>query len=114
MTSYVLRLYDDPLLRFDASYGEGLLAGKIEAHVRWFDESKRALLPFPLAPEPDNAKLTTWLERRTIPKNREFATQVLAQAGLSIADTLGNPVRTDRGFPAECCTVLPQRNFWRI
>ena len=29
MTSYVLRLYDDPLLRFDASYGEGLLAGKI-------------------------------------------------------------------------------------
>ena len=37
MTSYVLRLYDDPLLRFDASYGEGLLAGKIEAHVRWFD-----------------------------------------------------------------------------
>ena len=30
MTSYVLRLYDDPLLRFDASYGEGLLAGKIE------------------------------------------------------------------------------------
>lgn len=57
MTSYVLRLYDDPLLRFDASYGEGLLAGKIEAHVRWFDESKRALLPFPLAPEPDNAKL---------------------------------------------------------
>ena len=59
MTSYVLRLYDDPLLRFDASYGEGLLAGK-KAHVRWFDESK-----FPLAPEPDNAKLTTWLERRT-------------------------------------------------
>ena len=89
MTSYVLRLYDDPLLQFDASYGEGLLAGKIEAHVRWFDELKRALLPFPLAPEPDNAKLTTWLERRTIPKNREFATQVLAQAGLNIADTLG-------------------------
>lgn len=82
MTSYVLRLYDDPLLQFDASYGEGLLAGKIEAHVRWFDELKRALLPFPLAPEPDNAKLTTWLERRTIPKNREFATQVLAQAGV--------------------------------
>ena len=51
MTSYVLRLYDDPLLQFDASYGEGLLAGKIEAHVRWFDELKRALLPFPLAPE---------------------------------------------------------------
>ncbi|MBY8968292.1 hypothetical protein KHP57_21620, partial [Algiphilus sp. NNCM1] len=85
----MLRLYDDPLLQFDASYGEGLLAGKIEAHVRWFDELKRALLPFPLAPEPDNAKLTTWLERRTIPKNREFATQVLAQAGLNIADTLG-------------------------
>ena len=51
--------------------------------------SMSALLPFPLAPEPDNAKLTTWLERRTIPKNREFATQVLAQAGLNIADTLG-------------------------
>ena len=89
MTSYVLRLYDDPLLRFDASYGEGLLAGKVEAHIRWFDESKRTLLPFPLAPEPDDAKLTTWLERRTIPKNREFAAQILAQAGLNISDTLG-------------------------
>ena len=35
MTSYVLRLYDDPLLRFDASYGEGLLEGKVEAHICW-------------------------------------------------------------------------------
>ncbi|KAB7788502.1 HipA family kinase [Bifidobacterium cebidarum] len=89
MTGYVLRLYDVPLLRFDASYGEGLLAGKVEARIRWFDESKRTLLPFPLAPQPDDAKLAAWLERRTIPKNREFAAQILAQAGLNIADTLG-------------------------
>ncbi|KAB8292809.1 HipA family kinase [Bifidobacterium avesanii] len=89
MTGYVLRLYDTPLLQFDAAYGEGLLAGKVEARIRWFDESKRTLLPFPLAPEPDDAKLTAWLERRTIPKNREFAVQILAQAGLNIADTLG-------------------------
>ncbi|KAA8820770.1 HipA family kinase [Bifidobacterium vespertilionis] len=89
MTDYVLRLYDTPLLEFNASYGEGLLAGKVEAHVRWFDESKRALLPFPMAPNPDDAKLTTWLERRTIPKNREFAAQILAQAGLKVSDILG-------------------------
>lgn len=89
MTKYILRLYDTPLLEFEASYGEGLLAGKVEAHVRWFDESKRALLPFPMAPEPDDTKLTTWLERRTIPKNREFAAQILAQAGLKVSDTLG-------------------------
>ena len=89
MTRYVMRLYDIPLLEFDAAYGEGLLAGKIEARIRWFDESKRMLLPFPLAPAPDDAKLTSWLERRTIPKNREFAAQILAQAGLNISDTLG-------------------------
>lgn len=89
MTGYVLRLYDVPLLRFDAAYGEGLLAGKVEARIRWFDESKWTLLPFPLAPEPDDVKLATWLERRTIPKNREFAAQILAQAGLNISDTLG-------------------------
>ena len=89
MTGYIMRLYDIPLLRFDASYGEGLLAGKVEVRIRWFDGSKRTLLPFPLAPEPDDAKLTAWLERRTIPKNREFAAQILAQAGLNISDTLG-------------------------
>ena len=86
---YVMRIFDTPLLEFEASYGEGLQAGTLTARILWFDEEQRARLPFPLAPEPDDAKLTSWLERRTIPKNRQFAAEILAQAGLSISDTLG-------------------------
>ena len=86
---YVMRIFDTPLLEFEASYGEGLQAGTLTAHILWFDEEQRTRLPFPLAPEPDDAKLTSWLERRTIPKNRQFAAEILAQAGLSISDTLG-------------------------
>ena len=86
---YVMRIFDTPLLEFEASYGEGLQAGTLTAHILWFDEKQRTRLPFPLAPEPDDAKLTSWLERRTIPKNRQFAAEILAQAGLSISDTLG-------------------------
>lgn len=86
---YVMRLYDTPLLEFEAAYGEGLLAGTLRAHVLWFDERERARLPFPLAPEPDDDKLTAWLQRRTIPRNRRFAVEILRQAGLDISDTLG-------------------------
>lgn len=86
---YVMRIFDTPLLEFEASYGEGLQAGTLTAHILWFDEVQRTRLPFPLASEPDDAKLTSWLERRTIPKNRQFAAEILAQAGLSISDTLG-------------------------
>ena len=86
---YVMRIYDTPLLEFEASYGEGLLAGTLHAHMLWFDETQRFRLPFPLAPEPDDNKLTAWLQRRTIPKNRRFAAEILAQAGLNVSDTLG-------------------------
>ncbi len=86
---YMMRIFDTPLLEFEASYGEGLQAGTLTTHILWFDETQRARLPFPLAPNPNDAKLTSWLERRTIPKNRRFATEILAQAGLSISDTLG-------------------------
>ncbi|OZG59969.1 toxin HipA [Bifidobacterium lemurum] len=86
---YVLRIYDTPLMEFDASYGEGLRAGTLNAHILWFDEAQRTRLPFPLAPDPTDAQLTTWLQRRTIPKNRRFAVEILKQAGLTISDTLG-------------------------
>lgn len=86
---YVMRLYDTPLLEFEASYGEGLLAGTLRAHILWFDEHQRTRLPFPLAPEPDDDKLTAWLQRRTIPRNRQFAVEILRQAGLDVSDTLG-------------------------
>lgn len=86
---YVLRIFDTPLVEFEASYGEGLQAGTLTAHILWFDETQRTRLPFPLAPDPSDAKLTSWLERRTIPKNRRFAAEILAQAGLTVSDTLG-------------------------
>lgn len=88
-TRYVLRIFDTPLMEFEASYGEGLMAGMLTAHILWFDESQRTRLPFPMAPDPDDQKLTSWLQRRTIPKNRQFATEILAQAGLNASDTLG-------------------------
>lgn len=86
---YVLRIFDTPLMEFEAAYGEGLQAGTLTAHILWFDETQRTRLPFPLVPDPSDAKLTSWLERRTIPKNRMFAAEILAQAGLTVSDTLG-------------------------
>ena len=86
---YMVRIFDTPLLEFEAFYGEGLQAGTLATHILWFDETQRTRLPFPLAPNPNDAKLTSWLQRRTIPKNRRFAAEILTQAGLSISDTLG-------------------------
>ncbi|MBM6699078.1 HipA domain-containing protein [Bifidobacterium pullorum subsp. saeculare] len=86
---YTLKLYDAPLLEFEATMGTGLESGRLTTHITWADDSCRTLLPFPLAPEPDDRKLASWLQRRTIPKNRRFATRILAQADLTPDDTLG-------------------------
>lgn len=36
---YMMRIFDTPLLEFEASYGEGLQAGMLTARILWFDET---------------------------------------------------------------------------
>lgn len=88
MTSYTMHLADATLLEFDAAYSEGIEAS-LKVSITWADDSQLTRLPFPLAPEPTDAALASWIERRTIPKNRQFAQQLLYQAGLNENDILG-------------------------
>ena len=84
ITEYSLRLYDEELLTF-SMYSEGLSGLKTE--ILSVNEKYRAL--FPLGLDVSGAGIEKWLRRRIIPKNRTFATEILAQIGLTTGDVQG-------------------------
>lgn len=47
------------------------------------------LLPLNLIVDQDEKSLASWMEGRTIPKNRAFVEQILSTAGLTRNDILG-------------------------
>lgn len=81
---YVLRLYDMDMLAFTlAEHGiEGL-----KAHILWINEEKRHLLPIDM--DETDAGVLKWLQKRVIPKNRAYVSEILKTFGLSINDTKG-------------------------
>lgn len=81
---YSLRLYDTELIRFSMEQRgiEGLI---ITIHS--INEEQRHL--FPLDLEVTGEGIRKWLERRVIPKNRAFVTEILKTLGLNINDTKG-------------------------
>ena len=81
---YVLRLYDIDLLAFTLTeHGiEGL-----KAHILWINEEKRHLLPIDM--DETDAGVLKWLQKRVIPKNRAYVSEILKTFGLSINDTKG-------------------------
>lgn len=80
--SYELKLYDEVLLRFTMSR-ETIPA----ISIRWINESRRHLLPLDLELTPEG--IESWLQHRTIPKNREMVGEILAAFDLSVADIKG-------------------------
>lgn len=84
--NYKLKIFDDVLLSFQVTVDE---FGRISADITGYDEKKRERLPLQLLPVPTGEKILSWLESRTIPKNRRFFEQILAAAGLRQGDTLG-------------------------
>ena len=81
--NYELRLFDRPLLRFSADKDLSD-PGYV---VTWIDDAARELLPHGM--DPTARGLGRWVERRSIPKNRAFANNLLARSGLSANRPLG-------------------------
>lgn len=81
---YSIRLYDDDLITF--SLEEKGIEG-LQAKVLSADKEKRSL--FPLDLELTDEGIIKWLERRVIPKNRQFVDEILKTLGLSVNNTKG-------------------------
>lgn len=83
---YILKLYDEKLIEFSV---EANRFGRLTVDVGYVNDARRHLFPIPLMGGASGAAILSWLEGRTIPKNREFVNEILATAGLSVGDTLG-------------------------
>ncbi|WP_434311121.1 hypothetical protein [Hominifimenecus sp. rT4P-3] len=84
--NYILKLYDTELIKFTAGVTP---FGQLYAKISMVNEELRHLFPMPLIPKFTSEALVNWLKSRTIPKNRQFVKEILAQAGLTVGDTLG-------------------------
>lgn len=81
---YSLRLYDDELLTF--SLEEKGLEG-LQAKILNYNREKQSLLPLDM--ELTATGIVKWLEKRVIPKNRQFVNEILKTLGLSANNTKG-------------------------
>lgn len=73
---YILKLFNDELLRFDVI--ENL--ADPEVRIVWVNEVKKNMLP--LGMDISDRGLSKWLKHRAIPKNRAFVNSFLAKCGL--------------------------------
>lgn len=80
---YILKQFDEPLVKFSATTN----TSEPEIQILWTNEEKAAFLPLDLTLTPDG--LSRWLRRRTIPKNRAYVHSLLAKCGLNLNRPLG-------------------------
>lgn len=80
-STYYLRLYDEKLAEFSIERSADLY------HLLWVNEDKKHLLPLDL--ELSDEGMRHWLEKRTIPKNREMVGDIMRSLGLKMQDTKG-------------------------
>ena len=76
--SYILRVFDTNLLRFEVLENLADPVVKIE----WINDEKRQLLP--LGMEVSDEGVAAWLKHRSIPKNRAYVNTFLAKCGLNV------------------------------
>lgn len=98
---YSIRLYDDDLITF--SLEEKGIEG-LQAKVLSADMEKRSL--FPLDLELTDEGIIKWLERRVIPKNRQFVDEILKTLGLSVNNT--------KGIIDVCLGLSLNDSFWVV
>lgn len=81
---YELRLYDEILLKFSLENKglEGLVS-----KIIWVNSDRQHLLPLDM--QIDEKGIIRWLERRVIPKNRQFVDEILKTLDLNVNDTKG-------------------------
>ena len=65
--SYELKIYDQSLMRFEAAYDA---FGSLKLEITDIDSANAHLLPLNLIVDQDEKSLASWMEGRTIPKNR--------------------------------------------
>ena len=94
--SYELKIYDQSLMRFEAAYDA---FGSLKLEITDIDSANAHLLPLNLIVDQDEKSLASWMEGRTIPKNRAFVEQILSTAGLTRNDILGI-LDVSKGFPS--------------
>lgn len=82
--TYNLRIYDETLMTFSL-VTKGLEG--LKAEILDLNAEKRFLFPLDLELTPDG--IVSWLEKRVIPKNRQFVDEILKTLGLSANDTKG-------------------------
>lgn len=82
--TYNLRIYDETLMTFSL-VTKGLEG--LKAEILDLNAEKRFLFPLDLELTPDG--IVRWLEKRVIPKNRQFVDEILKTLGLSANDTKG-------------------------
>ena len=81
---YSLRLYDKDLVRFSME-NRGIEGLKV--YIKHIENDLMKLFPLDLELTDDG--MLSWMERRVIPKNREFVQQILNTLGLSRNNTKG-------------------------
>lgn len=81
--NFVLKHFDTPLLRFSASMDSSVP----EIEIAWQNTEQKALLPLDLRLTPEG--LSSWLRRRTVPKNRANVHALLAKQGLNLNRPMG-------------------------
>jgi len=79
--NYWLKMYDENLIKFSMEYAP---KGYLDINFLWTSDNKR-VFPIGVADEQD---LSKWLYKRIIPKNREYAHQILARLGLNYNDVI--------------------------
>lgn len=84
VSRYSLRLYDEDLLTF--SMEDAGLSG-MKTRILWINEGCRDMFPLDLEVTDDG--VYSWLQKRSIPKNRAFVDEILKTLGLSINNTKG-------------------------
>ncbi len=80
---YTLKLFDTPLLVFDADMN----SADVNLRIEMICEENRKLLPLNLSVSEEG--LERWLRHRTIPKNRAYVDALLSKVGLSLNRPLG-------------------------
>ncbi len=84
--TYVVRCFDTELFSFDYAVDS---IGQKTVSLNDYASDLRKMMPLQLVPGPDDKALESWIETRTIPKNRAFVKEILKSAGLSSNDTIG-------------------------
>lgn len=85
MNVYELRIYDIRLLTFSLDNRGGIEG--LQAEIKETNESLKHL--FPLDLDCTGEGIIKWLQRRIIPKNRAFVTEILKSLNLTLNDTKG-------------------------